>query len=211
MADLAFPRVTQGRFDARLSDPGEDRYRSPSGEPFTVGSGSRRWQGGFVLSAGDAAETRTLLAWHSQLDADTTVTNVPFYREWNGDGAFPFGTTFQPTSIANSGSADNAVVFGFTLPSGKTSDDVTLAAGDFMTVQGVLMRAKSVAIAAGAVTAVMANAEDGDRLTATTANIAITEAVLSHVKLLNAPSVAMSDRDPDVADPVAYAWVAVDG
>ena len=139
MAVVPFPRVTVVDFQWRVDDPGRVVYENAYGpDDFLVGAGWTRKAGSITLEAGDLAEEGELEAFLHLLNGDDNEVTIPWDREWNGPGAFPFGTTFQVGSAADAtwqGIEASRVVLNYKLPSDATASDIDLAKGSKLIVQ----------------------------------------------------------------------------
>ena len=203
MAQLDFPRVTVTDFRAYDLAPGQVTYvAETSGEEYVVGSGAALLDGTITLAPATEAESRALIAFHMQLRGLDNEVQLPWYREWDGDGAWPYGSSLAATAIAD-GAEDgqSSVTLSYTLPAGKTAADVQLAAGVFLTLQDQLVRIA--ANPAATPTATAATVVVTPRVRAATSGITVSEAV---VRARLDGRIALPMTSPGVAGPVTYAW-----
>ena len=200
MAKLAFPRVTVSGFSVFQGTPGQIVYEAQGGQQYVVGIGASRFEGTLTLTPQNEDENRALIAFHVQLDGINNEVALPWFREWNGDGLFPFGTGLVASAVADAADDDQSTVtMALTLPSGKGVDDIALKAGGFLTVNDMLVRLTADAMP----TATAATVTVTPRLPATTAEITVSEAVV--VARLDGRQGLLQDGQ-DIAGSVTYSW-----
>ena len=134
-------------FGFRVDDFGRVRYESPyANADFTTGPGRTRLAGRVRFAPMTWAEDAALQGFLLDLDGDSTDhVYLPWFRDGgrDGEGVFPFGTTFAVTSLADAtrGARETTRLNAtYTLPSDASEDQVELHVGSVMTLNDTLVR-----------------------------------------------------------------------
>lgn len=205
MPEIAIPQCTVSGFSFRVDDRGRVIYPSAySGNDFVVGPGRSRLAGTITFAPHDDVEESALQGFLFDLDGDSNdYVMLPWRRDPRdgAEGVFPSGTKLTVTSVADSGTDETSMAFTFELPADATADQVQAHVGAVMTLNGVLVRFRTVAVAGTSVSGTVF-----PRVASASPNV-LTEGV---VKARVQASAQLMARRGKLPQEVTLPWVQID-